>query len=133
MMRFILLLQEVLVVNTIISASYILNIRSISMSKYNYNKDLKVFFKDTNCKISTLDYFSLCTESAYITVSESLSNCAKLYINDNLYSNDNTERYDMSAKFFTVLFFSILMIPCYIALLFFSCGLSKSSSDYRPV
>lgn len=102
-------------------------------SQYNYNKDLADFFKDTKCEIGKIDYFSQCTENAYITVSESKANCPKLYIYDDVYEVGNTERYDMSAKFFTVLFFSILMIPCYIALIFFAFGLSKGSSDYTQM
>ena len=102
-------------------------------SQYTYNKELVDFFKDTNCGISKSFYLSQCSESAYITVSEQQASCRKLYIYDSLYGSDNTQAYDMSAKFFTVLFFSILMVPCYIALIFFAFGLSKGSSDYKSM
>ena len=103
-------------------------------SQYNYNKELSEFYKDNEkCVYGRNNYAEKCSESEYITVNEDYANCRKLYINNKINSSDMTESYDMSAKFFTVIFFSILMIPCYIALIFFSFGLPKSSSDYTTM
>jgi len=106
-------------------------------SQYTYNKELIDLYETDgvkNCKVTTDNlYLQECSESPYITVIGEKSNCKKLYLNDEDFISDNTKNYDMSAKFFTVLFFSILMIPCYIALIFFSFGLSKGSSDYKSI
>lgn len=104
-------------------------------SQYTYNKELRDFFKQEDKCVyeDKSDYLKKCSESEYITVNEDYANCRKLYINNKMNSSETTESYDMSAKFFTVLFFSILMIPCYIALIFFSFGLPKSSSDYTTM
>jgi len=104
-------------------------------SQFNYNKKLIDFFKEDynqRCVVSENSYLRLCSESLYVPVDESLSNCQKLFISDS-FTTDHTERHDLSAKFFTVLFFSILMIPFYFALIFFSFGLSKGSSDYKSM
>ena len=106
-------------------------------SQYNYNKKLKESYETVgveNCKVTSNSlYLQECSESPYITVTGEKANCNKLYLRTTDYLYDHTTRYDMSAKFFTVLFFSILMIPCYIALVFFSFGLSKGSSDYKSI
>ena len=119
--------------DTLTELRKIINGDDVPCAIYRKGQDLVKFFKDTKCEISESDYIRECSESPYITVSEQKANCPKLYLNDDIYQEGDTQRYDMSAKFFTVLFFSILMVPFYIALIFFSFGLSKGSSDYKSI
>lgn len=109
-------------------------------SQYNYNKKLiDSFSEDPEKKGCKSDYYSNCAYNEYLDISifgtnlphyidesGALQVCKKLYIGAN--SRDDLSYYDQSARFLTVLIFSLLTILCYLGLAFSGFTLKKESS-----
>jgi hypothetical protein len=111
-------------------------------SQYNYNKKLiDSFSEDPEKKGCTCTsyYYSYCANNEYLNASifrnelptyrdESGTSqvCKKLYIG--AYSRDDLSYYDKSARFLTVLIFSLLTTLCYLGLAFSGFTLKKESS-----
>ena len=112
-------------------------------SQYNYNKKLiDSFSEDPEKKGCKSYYYSYCADNEYLDASIFRNGlpsytdesgapqvCKKLYINT--YSSEdfsNLSNYDQSARFLTVLIFSLLTILCYLGLAFSGFTLKKESS-----
>jgi hypothetical protein len=109
-------------------------------SQYNYNKKLiDSFSEDPEKKGCKSYYYSNCADNEYIDFSifginlpnytdesGALYLCIKLYLDP--ISKDDLSYYDQSARFLTVLIFSLLTILCYLGLAFSGFTLKKESS-----
>ena len=131
--------------------SFIAKYSDYVKSQYNYDKDLiDSYEKDEakkNCSIPrvveynyryyTIDYnVDTCSKKEYLTYDgyfELIAEyCKKLYLKPDVLS-DNYKKYNLGVRFLVVLMFSIFMLPCYCALVFFAFKLSSDASDYKPV
>ena len=118
--------------------------------QYNYNKQLNdTFYKQTNpekegCKFNSSDPSLLvkCMYQEYIKEKityldandpEITHNCTKLYYNENIYYNDDFNRYNIGVRFLMSLLMNVFMLPCYGAMIFFAFSLSKEASDYTRI
>jgi len=114
-------------------------------SQYNYDKALIDSYENEDkqrCSISTSSssqYFydlETCSKRGYLTFSGNYEliaeYCKKVYLKRDVLKK-NYKNYNLGVRFLTVLLFSIFMLPCYCALVFFALKLSSNSSDYQPV
>lgn len=100
-------------------------------SQYNYNYALKNSFKiDLEKRECTSSSPYYCAESQYIRLSYTyrnvygnLVNCSKIYYTYSF--DDEFTRYNLSARFLTVLLLSIIILLCYCGLIFSGFMLSK--------
>ena len=109
-------------------------------SQYNYNKKLiDSFSEDPEKKGCQYNYYTICAYNEYLDASifgnelpsyrdasDAPQVCKKLYLG--AYSRSNLSYYDQSARFLTVLIFSLLTILCYLGLAFSGFTLKKESS-----
>ena len=115
-------------------------------SQYNYNKELRDSFKPeknqekAECKLKEDDMY-LCVVQEYIKEkytfipngTETKNNCTKIYYDNDLYYNNDFNRYNIGVRFLMSFLLNIFLLPCYCALIFFAFMLSKDASDYTRI
>ena len=132
--------------------SFIAKYSDYVKSQYNYNKDLNDSYYNNevikNCTLPISFYYhynyyyfsydeDTCSKKEYLTYNGNFEligeYCDKLYIKQNSLNRDKYTLYNLGVRFLVVLIFSIFMLPCYCALIFFAFKLSSDPSDYTPV
>ena len=102
-------------------------------SQYNYNKEFSDSFKPeknqekAECQLREAPTYS-CMLQEYIKEkytfipngTETKNNCTKIYYNNELYYNNDFNRYNIGVRFLMSLLLNILLLPCCCALIFFS-------------